>query len=796
MDIAQLLNKKCARKEARKQKKKLASIVKKAHHEKKKVDDVVSDYLTKGKKKKKRNNQKKRPGGRAKKEQKRVAAILDEGNDEEAIYRKEIGEEKIKVLKDQMIDDDREIKKYEKLLGLNKRQNTNTPKTIADSGIADLWEFCDPTKRQNVIENDDENDLGLAQAEEVENNDVDLNEKEKSETEESIDDEDEVMDDEGESIGDIDEEMNELEDELFGDGISDNEEVENEQEEEHDISGEEDEEEYSESENEPEVKEDIYGRKVDAKTGKVIEGTSAARAMEKLEELNKNSTELAEQRAKISKTLRGSINRLNESTLVGAIKSLEELFSSNSHNDVKQIFYETFIKATQTIFALPDRLLVEYGLFIALAHVNISSEISSHFVETFTLHFFKELEGAEDKDEKALENATSLLCHLFNFKIIKAEFIIDIMAKLRDYCRDKTISLMLHALTYSGANLKKRNGPLLTKFINDTQNYFVSLPENKKEGYRMKFLIEEIMAIKNGQISSLTSKFDESVLDHFSRIFKGLTKNVENKEKELPFGLEDILHIGERGRWWIVGSAWQPGSTKADGTKIEQPKVEPKAVRFDDSLLILAKKAKMNTETRRNIFCTLMSAEDDVEAFEKLLKLGLKGSQEREIIHVMVVCVMMEATYNPYYATVIERFCNYHRRFILTTQYALWDRVKELASLKKRQRINFAFLVSDLIRLSAVQLQVLKVVNFGTIDPMTTAFLRRVFYRLLTKATDSSIIEMFNKTMKSESLKLFVEGLRLFFELSMKPESFEEAPDSKIVNKRVKLIRSLFTMVD
>jgi hypothetical protein len=370
MDVAQLLNKKCARKEARKQKKKLASIVKKAHHEKKKVDEVVSSFLTKGKKKKKRNNQKKRPGGRAKKEQKKVATILDEGHDEELQYRKEIGEEKIKVLKDQMIEDDREIKKYEKLLGLNKRKNTNTPKTIVDCGLADIWEFCDPSKRQTVIENDDENDLGLSQAEKIEDNDaIDL-------------DETDISNDEDESDGEIDQEMNGLDNVIFGD--SEEEEADDQEAFEVDevSSGAEDvenEEENFEDEIEPIIKEDIYGRKVDAKTGKVIEGTSAARAMEKLEELNKNSAELAEQRARIAKTLRGSINRLNESTLIAAVKSLEELFSSNSHNDVKQIFYETFIKATQTVFALPDRLLVEYGLFIALAHVNVSSEICEFF---------------------------------------------------------------------------------------------------------------------------------------------------------------------------------------------------------------------------------------------------------------------------------------------------------------------------------------------------------------------------------------------------------------------------------
>ena len=74
----------------------------------------------------------------------------------------------------------------------------------------------------------------------------------------------------------------------------------------------------------------------------------------------------------------------------------------------------------------------------------------------------------------------------------------------------------------------------------------------------------------------------------------------------------------------------------------------------------------MNTDVRKNIFCVLMTSEvylpesyrsddnilcnyapppspppqDYVDAFEKLLRLGLKDTQEREIVHVLVDCCL------------------------------------------------------------------------------------------------------------------------------------------------------------
>ncbi|CAG8717901.1 19283_t:CDS:2, partial [Gigaspora rosea] len=86
-------------------------------------------------------------------------------------------------------------------------------------------------------------------------------------------------------------------------------------------------------------------------------------------------------------------------------------------------------------------------------------------------------------------------------------------------------------------------------------------------------------------------------------------------------------------------------------------------------LLNLAKQQKMNTDVRRSIFVVLMSSEDYIDAFERLLKLGLKEVQAREIPR--------ENTHNPYYSLIAQRLCDYDHSFKVTFKYCLWDFLRE-----------------------------------------------------------------------------------------------------------------------
>jgi len=54
-------------------------------------------------------------------------------------------------------------------------------------------------------------------------------------------------------------------------------------------------------------------------------------------------------------------------------------------------------------------------------------------------------------------------------------------------------------------------------------------------------------------------------------------------------------------------------------------------------------------------------------------RLGLKDQQEREIVHVMLYCCLQEKTYNPFYAFLANKFCEYERRFqVKKNPFLLW----------------------------------------------------------------------------------------------------------------------------
>lgn len=55
--------------------------------------------------------------------------------------------------------------------------------------------------------------------------------------------------------------------------------------------------------------EDIYGRTIDAKTGKIVKGVDTSKAQQKLEQLNEESELTDEKRQALTKSIRSILNR-------------------------------------------------------------------------------------------------------------------------------------------------------------------------------------------------------------------------------------------------------------------------------------------------------------------------------------------------------------------------------------------------------------------------------------------------------------------------------------------------------
>uniref|UniRef100_A0AAF5Q4Z4 MI domain-containing protein n=2 Tax=Wuchereria bancrofti TaxID=6293 RepID=A0AAF5Q4Z4_WUCBA len=531
--------------------------------------------------------------------------------------------------------------------------------------------------------------------------------------------------------------------------------------------------------------EDIYGRLINKKTGEFLSSKSCAK--EKLNELEQKAGLLeTEEHVKLKKSLRGLINRLNEHTLVGAVKMFSDIFARKGHNEVKQLLFFEITNSVDVGYRLPDRLIIEYAVFIALVHTTVSAEVSAYFVENYIVKLLETV--AALPEGKSLENLTVLLAELYNFKVIKVIMITEIMQYLREQVNDKCFTCFKALLSYCGNTMRSRDMDALQKCITETQSFFLHLPETSRKTCQLRHIVDEINAIKNTNVRKFTDIVDSAMHSHYVNIFRGLTRKLD-KEKELPMSVDDIMHIDERGRWWLVGSAWFP--TASVPVNKTDDKFVGQTLKFSASLLQLAKRAKMNTTIRRDIFCTIMSSTSEMDAFEKLLRLSFKGQQEREIVHICVHCALREVTYNAFYAAIIDRLCCYHKRFKLTTQYALWDRIKVLSQISELQRENLALLIIDLMIKRSIGITLLKVIEFGMIDKITTQFVRSILSAVLVRSTHQTLLEMFQHVVSSPQHKFFADGLQVFIHMALKKP--QQNIDNKLLLSKIEFIEGIWS---
>lgn len=131
-------------------------------------------------------------------------------------------------------------------------------------------------------------------------------------------------------------------------------------------------------------------------------------------------------------------------------------------------------------------------------------------------------------------------------------------------------------------------------------------------------MLKILLAIKNNNVSKIPN-YDTTYSRHLRKLLRSLIKP-GSYVSQLNISLEDLLKgkiilrsqvwfdlswtfvADERGKWWVVGSAW---SGKDSAISKEQ---KPKTM-YSQELLSAARKQGMNTEGRQNIFCILMSAE-------------------------------------------------------------------------------------------------------------------------------------------------------------------------------------------
>lgn len=86
-----------------------------------------------------------------------------------------------------------------------------------------------------------------------------------------------------------------------------------------------------------------------------------------------------------------------------------------------------------------------------------------------------------------------------------------------------------------------------------------------------------------------------------------------------------------------------------------------------------------------------------MDAFERLLRLPLKGAADRDIAHVLVHCCLQEEKWNPYYALVAKQLMHVAKTYKTSMQFAIQDRLRHAHNLNARQAANLAEFLAYLL---------------------------------------------------------------------------------------------------
>ena len=159
----------------------------------------------------------------------------------------------------------------------------------------------------------------------------------------------------------------------------------------------------------------------------------------------------------------------------------------------------------------------------------------------------------------------------------------------------------------------------------------------------------------------------------------------------------------------------------------------------------------MSTETRRNVFISIVSAEDYIDAFQKIVKLGLRGEEERDIPFVVLYLCGREKQYNPYYEHLAVQLCSANRRLQFSFETSFWDimttfsdaEASSLSISETRKLTNQAKLLAALIGENLLGLLMLKKLYSVEMNTSGHLFLRVFFETLLTERSESDVKRAF-----------------------------------------------------
>jgi nucleolar MIF4G domain-containing protein 1 len=716
-----------------------------------------------------------------------------------------------RAVQDRLDQDDKEIRALEKKLGKKKKSTGGGGDDGLDDLFGDLGDFSDedalenPNSKRKRSEDDDwlasKRRKALGTVAPVESEEEDEDEDDELENPFSEDDdldsedmEGDVDDDleEGDVVDDMDDEEGDIENPFSDDELSDEEEPA------------------------PRIRENPYVAPVAPNAAQPTKYIPPA--------LRGPPSSDAEAIARLKRQIQGLINRLSEANILTILKDIEKIYANNPRGYVNTTLIDLLINMLSDPSALLESFIILHAGFIAAVYKVIGPDFGAQIVERIVSEFDQHYQPNKDGAGKHTTNLMSVVSELYTFQVIGSNIVFDYIRFFLNELSEINTELLLRIVRAAGPQLRQDDPTALKDIVVLLQKSVANVGQQNLP-VRTKFMIETINDLKNNKMK--TGIAGASITrERTTQMKKQLgTLNSRNLKATEPLrvGLKDIKDTDKKGKWWLVGASWR-NQTGIDAPAEDEKEPSSRRVEVDDDededgevdLVQLAREQRMNTDVRRAIYVSIMSATDFKDAQIRLNKLNLKKAQEVEIPKVIIHCAGAEKVYNPYYTVLARKVCSDHKTR-KSFQFALWDIFKSLGEnqdggvdsddegddtkeVSLRKIVNQGKLYGTLIAKRVLSITSLKNLNFPYLQPKTKTFVEIMLVTAILETQkgakgerkETSLLQTFVEVDQAPEM---VAGLQFFLKKVVSKTDIVEKAEKETVKWGCKAVISVLNRV-
>ncbi|KAH9869557.1 hypothetical protein IAQ61_006764 [Plenodomus lingam] len=532
----------------------------------------------------------------------------------------------------------------------------------------------------------------------------------------------------------------------------------------------------------------------------------------------------AETLSRLRRQIQGLFNRLSEANILTILKDIEGIYQNNPRGYVNTTLIDLLTGMLSDPSALLDTFLNLHAGFIAAIYKVIGPDFGAQMIERIVSEFDTHYQHNKEGTGQQTKNLISVVAELYTFQVIGSNIVFDYIRFFLDELTEINTELLLRVVRAAGPQLRQDDPTALKDIVVLLQKSLAKVGQANLP-VRTKFMIETINDLKNNKMKTGIAASHMS-REHTTRMKKQLgTLNSRNLKATEPLrvGLKDIKDTDKKGKWWLVGASWrnEPGTEDP----IQETKTIPRHTQTlenedDDSeidLVQLAREQQMNTDIRRAIYISIMSASDFKDAQIRLSKLNLKRSQEVEIPRVIVHCAGAEETYNPYYTVLARKVCSDHKSR-KSFQFALWDIFKSLGEKQDgaddsdddqddtknetnlRKIVSQGKLYGTLIGRKALPITSLKNLNFPYMQPKTKTFVEVILVTTILESLKGSKDKRNERAVREIFVEVdhapeMIAGLQFFLKKTVRKTDIVEKADKETVRWACKSIMDMLTRV-